>query len=106
MNPNSRFVEIKGIGAVAWVFSTYPILLVLSLYVTWALAWLSLGHLPRPSQDDPKYINSQVSCFHLATWLLLLGSYIALPLNAFFILLEVVHRVLHRQWNVMLLVAA
>jgi hypothetical protein len=106
MNSTSRFGELKGLGAVAWVFSTYPVLLVFSLYITWALACLSLGHMPRPSQDDPKHISSLVSCFHVATGLLLLGSYVALPANAFFILLEVVHRVLQRRWNVVLLVAA
>jgi hypothetical protein len=106
MNSTSRLGELKGLGAVAWVFSTYPVVIVLSLYITWALAWLSLGHIPRPSQDDPKHINSLVSCFHVATVLLLLGSYVALPVNALVILLEVGHRVLQRRWNVLLVAAS
>jgi len=103
-NSNIRFGHGNCIGAIAWAFSAYPVLLLLSLYTTWALAWLSLGHLPRPTLDDPKYINRLVTCFNLATWLLLMGIYIALPLNAFFVLVSVTQRVLYRQWNVVLIV--
>ena len=30
------------------------------LYATWAAAWCVLGHCPRPSLDDPKYISPVV----------------------------------------------
>jgi hypothetical protein len=42
----------------------YPVLLPAALYVTWVIARLSLGRWPRPSVDDPKYINMVVSCAH------------------------------------------
>ena len=32
----------------------YPELLVGAFYVTWLLAWFTLGHPPRASLDDPK----------------------------------------------------
>lgn len=40
--------------AISWAC---PLLLVGSLYVTWAVAWIVLGHPPRPSADDPKSIS-------------------------------------------------
>ena len=50
----------------------YPIALVGSFWATWQLASLSLGHAPRPSLDDPKYINDFVSALHLGTTLLMM----------------------------------
>ena len=40
-----------------WVASIYPALIVASFYATWLTAWCVLGHRPRVSLDDPKYIS-------------------------------------------------
>lgn len=50
----------------------YPVALVGSFWATWQVAHLSLGHAPRPSLDDPKYINDVVGSLHLGTTLMLL----------------------------------
>jgi len=50
----------------------YPVLLPAALYGTWLIAGLSLGRWPRPSIDDPKYINMVVSCAH--SFALFLGT--------------------------------
>ncbi len=51
----------------------YPGLLILSLYGTWLMAWLTLGHMPRPSLDDPKRIGLGVDIAYLLAGLLLIG---------------------------------
>jgi hypothetical protein len=50
----------------------YPVALVGSFWVTWWVAGRALGHAPRPSLDDPKFINDLVSAFHVGTTVLLL----------------------------------
>jgi len=49
-----------------------PFLLVGSLYMTWAVAWVVLGHPPRPSADDPKSISFWVDIPYATTRLLLI----------------------------------
>jgi len=41
-----------------WLLATVPLQ---SVYFSWLVAWISLGHQPRPNLDDPKYINLAVS---------------------------------------------
>jgi hypothetical protein len=43
-----------------------------SFWATWQIAGFSLGHTPRPSLDDPKYINEVVSGLHGGTTLMLM----------------------------------
>lgn len=50
----------------------YPVALVGSFWATWQIASFSLGHAPRPSLDDPKYINDVVSGLHVGTTLMLM----------------------------------
>ena len=45
------------VAAVAW---SYPVVLVASFYLTWVLAWWSLGRRPIPLLDDPKQISAVV----------------------------------------------
>lgn len=40
-----------------WVASFYPVMTLFFLYATWMIAWGVLGHRPRSSLDDPKYIS-------------------------------------------------
>ena len=39
---------------------TYPLWVVVSLYATWFAGWAALGHVPRPTLDDPKHIQDSV----------------------------------------------
>ncbi len=36
----------------------YPVLSIVVLYATWILAWIAIGHPPRPSIDDPGNISA------------------------------------------------
>src|SRR4051812_3612396 len=47
-------LNAPSITVAAWLACSYPVLPVLSLYITWLTAWVALGHQPRPSLDDPK----------------------------------------------------
>jgi hypothetical protein len=47
----------RRIEAASWASALQPAIMVLYLYATWATAWVVLGHCPRPSLDDPKYIS-------------------------------------------------
>jgi hypothetical protein len=47
----------RRIEAASWGSLLQPAVVLLYLYATWATAWCVLGHCPRPSIDDPKYIS-------------------------------------------------
>jgi hypothetical protein len=49
------------------------LLLVASIYATWFTAWIVLGHQPRMSLDDPKFISPIVDVPVAANFLLMLG---------------------------------
>jgi len=53
-----------------WVCTLLP---AFSVYVTWLVAWIALGHQPRPMLDDPKFIGPLVSAVYLISGLLLLA---------------------------------
>jgi hypothetical protein len=55
----------------AYVLS-YPGALLLALFGTWLAGRVSLGHWPRPSLDDPKFIGVWVDIPYTITWVLLL----------------------------------
>lgn len=69
MKKNRKYVSV-----ITWFFYAYPILVVGSLYVTWFVAWSILGHQPRPSLDDPKYIGVAVDIPYVVTMILILAS--------------------------------
>lgn len=46
--------------AASWASSLQPAVVLFYLYATWATAWCVLGHRPRPSLDDPKFISAVV----------------------------------------------
>ena len=52
---------------------SYPALYIASLYLTWFVAWASLGHMPRPNLDDPKYIGLLVDIPYFLSMFLLTG---------------------------------
>jgi hypothetical protein len=50
--PSGRRIEIA-----SWASALQPAIILLYLYATWITAWCALGHRPRPSLDDPKFIS-------------------------------------------------
>ena len=54
----------------AWL---YPAVLIGSFYATWLVAWFALGHMPRPSLDDPKSIGILVDIPYMLTGILLIA---------------------------------
>ncbi len=55
------------LSCVARLAFCYPCLLIGAFYGTWGLAWLVLGHRPRPSLDDPTEIAHVVSIIYFIT---------------------------------------
>ena len=51
----------------------YPIAIVSGFYATWCVGWMSLGHAPRPSLDDPSSIGPFVDALSLLTVILVVG---------------------------------
>jgi hypothetical protein len=45
---------LKWADLLVWL---YPVSLVAAIYGTWTVAFLVLGHIPRPSLDDPKQLG-------------------------------------------------
>jgi hypothetical protein len=66
--------------------SIYPWLPLASLYVTWLVAWFSLGAPPRPSWDDPKDV-ALIGLPSLITNILLAGTPFVLLFTLFCLLL-------------------
>ncbi len=50
----------RRLEAASWASSLQPAVVLSYLYATWVTAWCVLGHCPRPSLDDPKYISAVV----------------------------------------------
>jgi hypothetical protein len=60
--------------AASWASSLQPAVVLSYLYVTWATAWWVLGHRPRPSLDDPKFISPVVDApYEMFAFSLILG---------------------------------
>jgi hypothetical protein len=59
----------------------FPIWLVLSFYSTWVIAWIQLGHRPRPNLDDPKFIGGLMDLVHLLPGLMLIAMPVSAPLG-------------------------
>ncbi|MHC5539474.1 hypothetical protein ACYOEI_14750 [Singulisphaera rosea] len=65
-----------------WVFSCFPLLLLITIYTTWGAAWYALGHPPRFSLDDPKSIGTLVDTPYMITGFLFVGFLPALVVTA------------------------
>src|SRR5258706_6473936 len=84
VRPPSRVLAIF-----AHLSLAYPLFLVGSLYGEWFLAWHILGHEPRCSLDDPKYIDGS-SWMHPIAGIAIMGlmpaAVGALALNTLYVI--------------------
>src|SRR4051794_28889977 len=60
----------------ALFIGVHPLLMPIALYATWLAAWMTLGHAPRCSLDEPKYIGWLVDLVYVPCVLLLVFWYI------------------------------
>jgi hypothetical protein len=74
-----------------WIGTCYPLVALLSLYVTWFAAWFALGHPPRPYFDDPREIGP-IAVPYLLTGFFLLKSPYALLISLGLMVARLVHR--------------
>ncbi len=61
-------------GIVCGLVYIYPLLLVASFYGCWLVAYMTLGHPPRPSLDDPKSIGGVMNLVYIIPGVMLLGA--------------------------------
>jgi cation transport ATPase len=73
--------KLKYISGFAKASFAYPLIMLGSLYLTWFVAWAVLGHPPRPSLDDPKYISTLVNISYAITKVLIIAAPGALVLG-------------------------
>jgi hypothetical protein len=77
---STHMLRCFAIGSLFW-----PVLVIALLYGEWLLATWSLGHIPRPSIDDPKGVAGS-SWMHILTLIAIFGAVpaaaLALVLNA------------------------
>ena len=71
-------VEIVSPRRLDWLIWMFTLLPAVSVYLSWIVAWIVLGHPPRPSLDDPTQIGPAVSAFYFLSGLFL----ISIPLLA------------------------
>jgi len=75
-SPSVESDKPLAIGAMCFLRVTiwlYPGLLVAACYATWLVAWMVLGHMPRPWVDDPKSISILVDVPYMLVGLLLVA---------------------------------
>lgn len=71
--PGQNPLAARAIWWLALIAWFYPAFLLAAIYGTWLMAWLVLGHMPRPSLDDPKYISIAVGIPYVLAGLLIVG---------------------------------
>lgn len=81
MNPNPYKTVTTDVGRpghrhwsawldhIAWLF---PFIMLAAPYVTWVVAWMVLGHRPRPSLDDPTSVSTVATGVYTAAGCILL----------------------------------
>lgn len=70
--------RLRGLWLLAYL---YPLALISSLYGTWLIAWWELGHMPRPSIDDPASIGGLMTFFYFLPLAVLMPFPIMMPLG-------------------------
>jgi hypothetical protein len=59
---------------------TYPLLAAICFYSSWLVAWVMLGHVPRPMLDDPKSIGGIMDFAYIVATLSIISFPILTPL--------------------------
>ena len=59
----------------------YPVWLVSSFYSTWLMAWIQLGHRPRPMLDDPKSIGGLMDIAYIVPGFLVMAMPVLTPIG-------------------------
>lgn len=86
-DPNTPSISLPrrilhGYGLGIWSIAYfYPLWLLGSFYFTWLIAWIELGHPPRPSLDDPALIGGMTSIAYFLPGVLLLLSPVLAPVG-------------------------
>ena len=60
---------------------TRPVWLLGSFYSTWLIAWIQLGHLPRPMLDDPKSIGGVMEIAYFVSGILVMTMPVLTPIG-------------------------
>ncbi len=67
---------------VGWLLAyLYPVWLLGSFYLTWLIAWIQLGHRPRPMLDDPKSIGGVLDIAYYIPGILLMFMPVLAPVG-------------------------
>jgi len=78
--PRCRFVTRYRLAI--WLLAyLYPVWLLGSFYSTWLIAWIQLGHLPRPMLDDPKSIGGIIDIAYFVTGILVMAMPVLTPIG-------------------------
>ncbi len=96
----------KDAHLVAWATSVYPLFVICLIYLTWAAAWICLGHQPQADnyRDSPDSINIFISLLSAPAILLLItGLYVVSPMNILFTLITIIQRLRHKEKGALLL---
>src|SRR5205823_4585783 len=97
MNARLTTKYMEGLDKVTWASCVYPIAATLFIFLTWMLAWITLGHPPQPSRDDPDAISRIITLFRAATMTLLVLSFPGLLVSAFFVLFGITERAVSKK---------
>lgn len=103
---NPRFGIVDGVSQVVWACSLYPAAVVLFVYGIWFLCFLLYGHSPHSFRADdphPRLVRELASILSVTGMFSLFFSLAVLPLNALFVLIELLQRLFHRRRDVILL---
>jgi hypothetical protein len=78
------------------------------IYMIGVIGWLLYGHQPHDYLVDdphPQFILNLRAYLTVIGWLCVYACFVVLPLNALFLVIELVQRVLHRQRGIVWLLA-
>lgn len=82
--PGDTVSWITRVKLIIWLVAFfYPVLVALSVYVSWLVAWICLGHKPRPSLDDPSRIGGAMDLAYFVSALAFISAPVMIPLCFF-----------------------
>lgn len=73
IEPRGKQSQSNRIATVAWcICFFYPFIAVGSVYLSWLVAWIALGHQPREMLNDPKQMGGLMDFAYLISVLLVI----------------------------------